>query len=195
MSKLYVKYTKHFDFGNQHKARIAKSPGTKHNRFGAAAIKLPRLPLGLIPFRLGQHPVYTRLKVLRLCHHLLLLGVKFLLQRHTKLFSEGLELLKVLLVLALVLDLGLDTFKDADSSTEVVDPSGGLEGGSNHRGSRDKIVSEGVVEVALKLENILDTVELLLEPAGSRILAIECRGEPVQLHWKVFGGNRVGIEL
>lgn len=42
------------------------------------------------------------------------------------------------------------TFENADGSTEVVDPSGGLEGGSNHRGSRDKIVSEGVVEVALR---------------------------------------------
>jgi hypothetical protein len=109
MNRLYVKYTKHFNFGNQHKAGVAKSPGTKHNRFGAAAIKLPRLPLGLIPFRLGQHPVYTRLKILRPWRHLLLLGVKLLLQRHAKLFAEGLELLKVLLILALVLNLGLNT--------------------------------------------------------------------------------------
>lgn len=39
---------------------------------------------------------------------LLLLGVEVLLQRHTELFPQGLELLQVLLVLALVLDLGLD---------------------------------------------------------------------------------------
>lgn len=109
MNKLYVKYTNRFDFGNQHTAGVTKSHGTKHNRFGAAAIKLPHLPLGLIPFRLGQHPVYTRLEILRLWYHLLLLGVKLLLQRHTELFSEGLKLLEVLLVLALVLDLGLDT--------------------------------------------------------------------------------------
>ena len=117
------------------------------------------------------------------------------------------------------------TFEDADGSTEVVNPAGGLESGSNHRGGRDKIVSESVVEVALwyvnkpkksydifgsqpesselypvgqtylKLENILNTVELLLEPAGSRILAIECRDRPVRLHWKLFGENRVGREL
>lgn len=46
---------------------------------------------------------------LRPSHRLLLLGVQLLLQRHTELFPEGLELLEVLLVLALVLDLGLDT--------------------------------------------------------------------------------------
>lgn len=41
---------------------------------------------------------------------LLLLGEELLLQGHTKLFTKGLELLEVLLVLALVLDLGLDTY-------------------------------------------------------------------------------------
>jgi hypothetical protein len=116
------------------------------------------------------------------------------------------------------------TFEDADGSTEVVDPSGGLKGGSDHRGGRDEIVSEGVVEVALwfgdkpksydifgsqpesselypvgqtylKLENVLNTIKLLLEPAESGSLAIECRKKPVRLHWKVFGGNRVGTEL
>ena len=52
-----------------------------------------------------------------------------------------------------------------------------------------------VGQTYLKLENILNTVELLLEPAGSRILAIECRDRHVRLHWKLFGENRVGREL
>ena len=43
---------------------------------------------------------------------LLLLRVEVLLQWHTELFSEGLELLKILLVLTLVLDLGLDAYTD-----------------------------------------------------------------------------------
>lgn len=41
--------------------------------------------------------------------NLLLLGVHGLLQRDTKLLAYGLELLEVFLVLALVLDLELDT--------------------------------------------------------------------------------------
>lgn len=43
---------------------------------------------------------------------LLLLGVELLLQRNAKLFPQGLELLEVLLILALVLDLGLDTWNE-----------------------------------------------------------------------------------
>lgn len=41
--------------------------------------------------------------------NLLFLRVQLLLEQHTKLFPKGLEFLKVLLVLALVLNLGLDT--------------------------------------------------------------------------------------
>lgn len=40
---------------------------------------------------------------------LLLLGKQVLLERDTELFPEGLELIEILLVLALVLDLGLET--------------------------------------------------------------------------------------
>lgn len=58
-----------------------------------------------------------------------LLGVQVLLQNDAKLLAQRLEFGKVLLVLAVVLDLGLDTLEDADSGGEVVDPSCGLESG------------------------------------------------------------------
>lgn len=41
------------------------------------------------------------------------------------------------------------TLKDADSSSKVVDPPGGLEGGGNDGGGGDEIVGKGVVQVAL----------------------------------------------
>lgn len=52
-----------------------------------------------------------------------------------------------------------------------------------------------VGQTYLKLENVLNTIKLLLESAGSRSLAIECRKKPARLHWKIFGENRVGREL
>lgn len=41
------------------------------------------------------------------------------------------------------------TFEDADSSAEVVDSTGGLEGSGDDGGRGDKIVGESVVEVTL----------------------------------------------
>jgi hypothetical protein len=41
------------------------------------------------------------------------------------------------------------TLKDADGSSKVVDPPGGLESGGNDRGGGNEIISEGVVQVAL----------------------------------------------
>lgn len=40
----------------------------------------------------------------------LLLRIQLLLQQDAELFTEGFELLEILLILALVLDLSLDTF-------------------------------------------------------------------------------------
>lgn len=54
------------------------------------------------------------------------------------------------------------TLEDADSGGEVVDSAGGLEGSGDNGDGGDQVVSESVVQVALKLENILDRVELLL---------------------------------
>lgn len=51
---------------------------------------------------------------------LLLLGVEVLLQRNTELFSQGLELAKILVVLGLVLDLGLDTYNSQSNVSASV---------------------------------------------------------------------------
>lgn len=96
-----------------------------------------------------------------------------LLQQNAQLLAQGLELSKVLLVLLLVLNLGLDacfeksrlakrrhralrgglngdrTLEDPHGGGEVVDPPGGLERGGAHAGGGDEIVGEGVVQVAL----------------------------------------------
>lgn len=97
-----------------------------------------------------------------------LLGEEVLLEQDAELLAEGLELLEVLLVLALVLDLGFDacvggsvflcgvvggmvwhTLKDADGGGVVVDTSCGAESGREDRGGGDQVVGEGVVQVTL----------------------------------------------
>jgi hypothetical protein len=97
---------------------------------------------------------------------MLLLRVEILLQDDTELVAKGLELIEVLLVLALVLDLGLDTcwnvslccawccvefptLENADGSGEVVDPSCGLEGSDENRRGGYQVIGEGVVQVSL----------------------------------------------
>jgi hypothetical protein len=78
---------------------------------------------------------------------LLLIGIQLLAQGDTELLSQTVHVLQILLVLILVLDLGLDacvsvsggkrgpgrqaaqTFEDAHGGGEVVDATGGLEGG------------------------------------------------------------------
>lgn len=115
----------------------------------------------------------------RIPSRLLLLGVQVFLEDDSEFLAEGLELVEVLLVLALVLNLGLDscgakvcelgcvrllsshrmmlqgsvevlTLEDPHSSGEVVDSPGGLERGGDHGRRRDEIVGEGVVQVALQ---------------------------------------------
>lgn len=104
----------------------------------------------------------------------LLLGVQVLLEQDAELLAQRLELGQVLLVLLLVLDLGLDaccdhtgsanrhvcdeiklvfvchTLEDAHGSGEVVNPPGGPQGGRADGRRGDQIVSEGVVQVALR---------------------------------------------
>ena len=88
--------------------------------------------------------------------------------------------------MALVLDLGVDacvvvlvcapgcaqccngrkhTLEYPDGGREVVDAAGGSEGGDDDARGGDKIVGEGVVEVTLQLEDVLDVLELLLVSA------------------------------
>jgi hypothetical protein len=68
-----------------------------------------------------------------------------------------------LLVLVLVLDLGLDALEDTDGSREVVNTAGSLQGGAEDLNGGNEIVSEAVVQVALELEDILNTLKFLLK--------------------------------
>lgn len=104
--------------------------------------------VGLLSPSISIHPAPLQ-QTDAISFSLLRLGVQVLLQRHAKLLAQGLELLEVLVVLPLVLNLGLDALEDADGGGEVVNPPGGLEGSSDDRGGGDKVVGEGVVEVAL----------------------------------------------
>ena len=83
------------------------------------------------------------------CVLLGLLRVEFLLQQNAELLLQRLQFVKVLLVLALVLDLGLDALEDSHGGGVVVDSSRGLEGGLYNGGGGDEVVGEGVVQVAL----------------------------------------------
>lgn len=109
-----------------------------------------------------------------------LLRVHVLLEHDAELLTQGLELGQVLLVLALVLDLGLDacaiccqsnglwdpggvgprifpawglsrTLEDPDGGGVVVDSPGSPESGGENGGGGNEIVGEGVVQVALWL--------------------------------------------
>jgi hypothetical protein len=100
------------------------------------------------------------------------------------------------------------TLEDSDGGREVVDTSGGLEGGDDDGGGGDKVVCEGVVQVALwgsrvrllaravvcrrwldgallylKLENILDTFKLLLvsvqQQHRQRLAVLMCYPSPI----------------
>lgn len=101
--------------------------------------------------------------------YLLLAGVELFTESNAEFLAETLEGLKVLLVLVLGLDLGLDTLEDTDSGGEVVDAASGPESGGEDLNGRDEIVGKAVVQVALELEDILDTVEFLLE-SGRELL-------------------------
>lgn len=103
---------------------------------------------------------------------LLLAGVELFPESNAELLAERVEGLEVLLVLLLVLDLGLDALEDANSGGEVVDAAGSLQGSSEDLNGRDKVVGEAVVEVTLELENILDTVEFLLESGRELLICL-----------------------
>jgi hypothetical protein len=120
-------------------------------------------------------------------------GEEVLLEHHAELFPDALKLLEVLVVLALVLDLGVDacvvyvsvcsgmcvdrwrrrkrqkrTLEYPDGGGEVVDAAGGSEGSDDNAGRGDEIVGESVVEVTLQLEDVLDVLELLLVSARKK---------------------------
>jgi hypothetical protein len=54
------------------------------------------------------------------------------------------------------------TLEYPDGGREVVDAPGGSEGGDDDAGGGHEIVGEGVVEVALQLEDVLHALKLLL---------------------------------
>lgn len=85
----------------------------------------------------------------------------------TELLDDRLEVVKVGLVLSLVLDLGLDTLKDADGGSVVVDLARGTEGSLNDGGGGDEVVGEAVVQSTLELEEVAN----LLEEGG--VLGVE----------------------
>lgn len=60
------------------------------------------------------------------------------------------------------------TLKDSHGGGEVVDAAGGLKSGDDDGGRRDEIVGEGVVQVALQLEHVRNTLEFLLVSACRR---------------------------
>jgi hypothetical protein len=61
------------------------------------------------------------------------------------------------------------TFKNPDGSGEVVDTAGSPQGGGEDLDGGNEIISEAVVEVTLELEDILNTVEFLLESVQCRV--------------------------
>ena len=64
--------------------------------------------------------------------------------------------------MAFVFDFGFDSLEDPHGGREVIDSPGSFEGGGHDGDGGDEIVGEGVVEVSLKLEDILYAVEFLL---------------------------------
>lgn len=103
--------------------------------------------------------ILTAIQSLDLCGALWVHG---LLEVDAQFLPERCQLLDVLLVLAGVLDLGLDALEYPHGGGEVVDAAGGAEGSGDDRWGWDQIVGESVVEVALQLEDVLDRVEFLL---------------------------------
>lgn len=103
--------------------------------------------------------------------NLLLLGVELFPEGDAQLLAQTLELLKVLLVLFLVLDLGLDacniglamvqlqmdtfsdvlrTLENTNSGGEVVDTASSLQSRREDLDGGNEIVGEAVVQVALE---------------------------------------------
>jgi len=83
------------------------------------------------------------------------------MKQRTKLLTQGLELIKIGLVLLLVLDLLFNSLEHSDGSRVAVDATSGLDGSGDDLGGGDEIVGEAVVETALNLEEILSSVEKL----------------------------------
>jgi hypothetical protein len=71
---------------------------------------------------------------------------------------------------------GIVTLEDSHGGREVVDATGSLESGLDDGGGRHQVVREGVVEVALELEDIRDRVKLLLVPVFFCSISLGCSG-------------------
>ena len=63
------------------------------------------------------------------------------------------------------------TFKHPYRSRKIIDSPCRSQGSSDDGGRGDEIVGEGVVEVALELEDILDLLEFFFVSAHHRVLA------------------------
>jgi len=81
--------------------------------------------------------------------HLRRLWVHHLPEIDAELLPYWLQLPQVLVVLALVLDLGLNSLKDTDRGWVVVDAASGAESGDDDGWGWDEIVGECVVQVSL----------------------------------------------
>lgn len=104
--------------------------------------------------------------------------------RLTKLIDNGLQLLNVCVVLALVLDLLLDTLENANGGSKVVDLARSTKSSLNDLGGRHKVVCKSVVEATLQLEEVghrseegaVASVELLVGLLGLvRRVADSCK--------------------
>jgi len=91
---------------------------------------------------------------------------ELLLGLNTQLGLEGGELIQVLLVERIRSSLDLQSLKDTDGGGVVINASGGLESSGNDRGRGDKIVTEGVVQSTLELEDVINVVKELDETLG-----------------------------
>lgn len=107
-----------------------------------------------------------------------------LLEADAEFFPYGLELLEVFFILRLVFHLHLDTFEDSDGGGKIIHAAGSAKGSYDDRGGGDEIVGEGVVQVALELENVLDAIEFVLVSLCKllkRLLAVGIMGIVVLL--------------
>lgn len=88
---------------------------------------------------------------------------QFFRKINTKFLSDVLKFIKILLVLFLVLNLDLKTFKQSDSGRVVVNTSASLKSLLKHRRSWDKIVRKDVVKNTLDFKKIISLFKFLLE--------------------------------
>lgn len=97
------------------------------------------------------------------------LVVKLLTEVNAELLAQRLEVLNVLLVLLGVLNLVLETLKDAHGRCVVVHAARSLECLLNNLRRRDKVLRKSVVKTTLELKEVLHAVKEL-DVAGVELL-------------------------